>query len=183
MGVTAHQFCDMSEGMTSTENLIHTVEKHGAHNYHPLPVVLSRGKGAKVWDVEGKEYLDFLACYSALNFGHQHPQLLNAFKGQVEKLAVCSRAFHSEELSNFSEDLANFCGFESALVMNTGTEAVESAIKLARRWGYREKGVARDRAKIVAMTNNFHGRTITVVSFSSEKSYRDDFGPFTPGFE
>lgn len=166
-----------------TPSLIEKMEKYSAHNYKPLPVVLARGSGAKVWDVDGKEYLDFLACYSALNFGHQHPLLLATLKGQAEKLAVCSRAFHSEELALFCEELANFCGLETVLAMNSGTEAVETAIKIARKWGYKKKGVPEGKAKIVAMRNNFHGRTIAVVSFSTEGIYRDGFGPFAPGFE
>jgi len=159
------------------------MEKFSAKNYLPLPVMLARGQGAKVWDVDGKEYLDFLACYSALNFGHQHPRLLAALKGQVEKLAVCSRAFHSEELALFCEELATFCGMEQVLPMNTGTEAVETALKLARKWGYQKKKVAEGKAKILVMRNNFHGRTISIVSFSTEAGYRDDYGPYTPGFE
>lgn len=166
-----------------TEALIETVTRHGAHNYHPLPVVLTRGRGAHVWDVEGKEYLDFLSCYSALNFGHQHPALVTALKAQVDKIAVCSRAFHSEELCLFSEELAEFCGLETVLTMNSGSEAVETALKIARKWGYRKKGVPEDRARIVAAKNNFHGRTISIVSFSTEKLYRKEFGPFTPGFD
>lgn len=169
--------------MSRTPTLLEKMEKYSARNYHPLPVMLARGQGAKVWDVDGKEYLDFLACYSALNFGHQHPRLLAALKGQAERLAVCSRAFHSEELALFCEELASFCGMEQVLPMNTGTEAVETALKLARKWGYQQKKVAKDRAKILVMKNNFHGRTISVVSFSTEPGYRDGFGPFTPGFE
>ncbi len=166
-----------------TPTLIEKMQKYSAQNYFPLPVVLARGQGAKVWDVDGKEYLDFLACYSALNFGHQHPRLLAALKGQAERLAVCSRAFYSEELSLFCEELALFCGMEKVLPMNTGTEAVETALKLARKWGYEIKKVASDRAKIIVLKNNFHGRTISIVSFSTEPSYRDGFGPYTPGFE
>lgn len=169
--------------MAQTQDLIQKVEKYGTHNYHPLPVVLTKGQGARVWDVDGKEYLDFLACYSALNFGHSHPRMVATLKAQAEKLAVCSRAFHCEELSLFSEELAKFCGMEMVLTMNSGTEAVESALKVARKWGYLKKGVRANQAKILVAENNFHGRTISVVSFSSEASYRDGFGPFTPGFE
>lgn len=168
--------------MSRSKNLIDTMEKYGAHNYHPLPVVLAKGKGARVWDVDGKEYLDFLACYSALNFGHQHPRLVEAMKEQVDKLAVCSRAFFSEELALFSEELVKFCGLESVLFMNSGAEAVETAMKMARKWGYEKKGIPADRAKIIAFENNFHGRTISIVSYSSEPAYRNGFGPFTPGF-
>jgi len=169
--------------MSRTPSLLEKMEKYSAKNYLPLPVMLARGQGAKVWDVDGKEYLDFLACYSALNFGHQHPRLLAALKGQVEKLAVCSRAFHSEELALFCEELATFCGMEQVLPMNTGTEAVETALKLARKWGYQRKQIAEGKAKILVMRNNFHGRTISVVSFSTEAGYREGFGPYTPGFE
>lgn len=165
-----------------SQDLISKVNQYGAHNYHPLPVVLTKGEGAKVWDTAGKEYLDFLACYSALNFGHQHPKLVRALKEQVDKLAVCSRAFYSEELCLFSEELAKFTGLESVLPMNSGAEAVETAVKVARKWGYQKKGIAENRAKIIAMENNFHGRTVTLVSFSSETLYREGFGPFTPGF-
>lgn len=168
--------------MTETKRLIDTVQRYGAHNYHPLNVVLKKGKGAKVWDVEGREYLDFLSSYSALNFGHQHPEIVAALKQQVDEIAVTSRAFHSEQLCLFSEELANFTGMDAVLPMNSGAEAVETALKLARKWGYRTKKVAPDKAKIIAMQNNFHGRTISIVSFSSENAYRVGFGPFTPGF-
>lgn len=165
-----------------SKDLISKVNQFGAHNYHPLPVVLNRGQGSKVWDVEGKEYLDFLSCYSALNFGHQHPNLVKALKEQVEKLAVCSRAFYSEELCLFSEELAKFTGLEMVLPMNSGAEAVETAIKLARKWGYQKKKIPENKAKIIAMENSFHGRTVSLISFSSEELYRREFGPFTPGF-
>lgn len=165
-----------------SKELISKVNHYGAHNYHPLPVVLSKGQGAKVWDTEGKEYLDFLACYSALNFGHQHPRLVQAMKKQVDTLAVCSRAFFSQELCLFSEELAKFTGLDVVLPMNSGAEAVETAVKIARKWGYQKKGVPENRAKIVTMQNSFHGRTITLVSFSTEELYRREFGPFTPGF-
>lgn len=166
----------------NSRELIDLVETYGAHNYHPLPVVLTSGKGSKVWDKEGKEYLDFLSCYSALNFGHQHPKIISALKNQADKLAVCSRAFYSEELSLFSEALAKFTGLEMVLTMNSGAEAVETALKVARKWGYQKKKIPADKANIVVMKNNFHGRTITIVSFSSEGLYRDGFGPFTSGF-
>jgi len=168
--------------MNRTESLIQKVEKYGAHNYHPLHVVLTRGREAKVWDVEGKEYLDFLACYSALNFGHQHPRLVKALINQLDKIAVCSRAFYAEPLSDYSEKLAKFCGLESVLPMNSGTEAVETALKIARKWGYEKKKVGAGRAEIIAMDNSFHGRSIAVISFSSEENYRAGFGPFVPGF-
>ncbi len=169
--------------MPKTDSLIHAMERYGAHNYHPLSVVLSKGKGAKVWDVEGNEYLDFLACYSALNFGHQHPRLLAVLQKQASELSLCSRAFYAEPLCHFVQELASFCGLDSVLAMNSGTEAVEAALKIARKWGKEIKGVPEERAKIVVLRNNFHGRTISVISFSSEKLYRDGFGPFTAGFE
>lgn len=168
--------------MDSSQTLILKVEKYGAQNYKPLPVVLNRAAGSRVWDVEGKEYIDFLATYSALNFGHQHPRLVDALKRQLDRIAVCSRAFHSEELCYFSEELARFCGHDAVLPMNSGTEAVETAIKLARKWGYTRKGVPADKAEILVCRNNFHGRSIAIVSFSSEPAYRDGFGPFAPGF-
>jgi ornithine--oxo-acid transaminase len=168
--------------MTRTQNLIHTVEKYGAHNYHPLPVVLTKGLASTVWDAEGKSYLDFLSCYSALNFGHQHPKLVARLMDQVGKIALCSRAFHSEELCLLSEELAKFVGLDSVLPMNSGAEAVETALKVARKWGYEKRGV-KGAANIITFTNNFHGRTITIVSFSSEEGYKDGFGPFTPGFK
>lgn len=168
--------------MTHTQKLIQTVEKYGAHNYHPLPVVLTRGEGSRVWDADGKTYLDFLSCYSALNFGHQHPALVESLVTQVRKLSLCSRAFHSEELCLFSQELADFVGLDQVLPMNSGAEAVETALKVARKWGYEKKGVRGD-ANIITFTNNFHGRTITIVSFSSEEGYREGFGPFTPGFK
>lgn len=169
--------------MTLTHSLIEKAETFGAHNYHPLPLVLRQGAGAKVIDVEGKEYLDFLSCYSALNFGHQHPKIVNALLTQLQKLAVCSRAFYAEEFGYFSEELAEFVGLEMVLAMNSGAEACETAIKIARKWGYERKGVEANLANIICVENNFHGRTITIVSFSTDPAYRDGFGPFTPGFK
>lgn len=168
--------------MSKSEILVRKIEQYGAHNYSPLAPVLTRGKGAKVWDVEGKEYLDFLACYSALNFGHQHPRLVKAMVTQLDKLAVCSRAFYSDLLCEYSEKLAKFCGMDSVLPMNSGTEAVETALKIARKWGYEKKKVAAGKAEIIGMENGFHGRTIAVISFSTEENYRAGFGPFVPGF-
>lgn len=168
--------------MTRTQSLLRTIDQYGAHNYLPLPVVLSKGKGSSVWDVEGKKYLDFLSCYSALNFGHQHPALVERLIDQVGKLSLCSRAFHSEELCLFSKELADFTGLDQVLPMNSGAEAVETAIKIARKWGYSKKNIPGE-ANIITFTNNFHGRTITIVSFSSEPDYRAGFGPFTPGFK
>lgn len=165
-----------------SKKLIEEIEKYGAHNYLPLPVVLSEGNGAWVKDVEGKRYLDFLSCYSALNFGHNHPSLVARMTEQMKKLSVCSRAFLSEELCEFSKEICEFAGFESVLPMNSGSEAVETALKIARKWGYKRKGVSNSKAKILAFNNNFHGRTISIISFSTESLYRDGFGPFTPGF-
>ncbi|NBW97968.1 ornithine--oxo-acid transaminase [bacterium] len=169
--------------MNLTENLIHKAETYGAHNYHPLPLVLRKGHAAEVVDVDGNRYLDFLSCYSALNFGHQHPVLVKALLDQLEKLAVCSRAFYAEEFGYFSEELAKFTGLEMVLAMNSGAEACETAIKIARKWGYEKKRVAHDQANIICFENNFHGRTVTIVSFSTDPDYRDGFGPFTPGFK
>ncbi|NBX75278.1 MAG: ornithine--oxo-acid transaminase [Proteobacteria bacterium] len=169
--------------MKLTDSLIEKAETYGAHNYHPLPLVLRRGEGAKVADVEGKEYIDFLSCYSALNFGHQHPRIVHALLTQLQKLAVCSRAFYAEEFGYFSEELAQFVGLEMVLAMNSGAEACETAIKIARKWGYEKKGVEANQANIICVENNFHGRTVTIVSFSTDPAYRDGFGPFTPGFK
>ena len=157
--------------------------RYGANNYDPLPVMLARGEGAWVWDVEGKRYLDLLSAYSALNFGHAHPELVSALVKQANTFSLCSRAFNCDQLVHFCRELAEFCGLEAVLPMNSGTEAVETALKVARKWGAERKGLAGDRAKIIVMANNFHGRSITVISFSTEPAYREGFGPFTPGFE
>lgn len=168
--------------MNKTQELLSTIDRYGAHNYLPLPVVLNRAEGSTVWDVEGKSYLDFLSCYSALNFGHQNPKLVKALVDQAGKLALCSRAFHSEELVHFSKELADFVGLDQVLPMNSGAEAVETAVKIARKWGYTKKKISGE-ANILVFENNFHGRTITIVSFSTEPDYRAGFGPFTPGFK
>lgn len=168
--------------MGRTQELIELAETNGAHNYLPLSVVLCRGEGAKVWDVENKEYLDFLSCYSALNFGHQNPHLVEALIRQAKKLSVTSRAFHNEPLCYFLNELTKFSGLDVALPMNSGTEAVETALKMVRKWGKEVLGKDPNRSKILAMKNNFHGRSIAVLSFSTEALYRDGFGPFTPGF-
>jgi ornithine--oxo-acid transaminase len=157
-------------------------ERYAAHNYHPLPVVLSHGEGAWVTDVEGNRYLDCLAGYSALNFGHAHPRLLARAHRQLDRLTLTSRAFLNDQLGPFAEALAGLTGKDLILPMNTGAEAVETAIKVARKWGYRVKGVPEDTATIVVMEGNFHGRTTTIISFSDDKIARDDYGPFTPGF-
>ena len=165
-----------------TSGHIALVEHYAAHNYHPLPVVLSHGEGAWVTDVEGNRYLDCLAGYSALNFGHAHPRLLARAHEQLDRLTLTSRAFLNDQLGPFAEGLAGLTGKEVVLPMNTGAEAVETAIKVARKWGYRVKGVPEDSATIVVMEGNFHGRTTTIISFSDDKVARDDYGPFTPGF-
>ncbi len=166
----------------ATREIIALEERFGAHNYHPLDLVIERGEGAWVWDVEGRRYLDCLSAYSAVNQGHCHPRILATMVEQAARVTLTSRAFRNEQLPAFCEELATLCGMEMVLPMNTGAEAVETAIKAARRWGYERKGIARDRAEILAFTNNFHGRTTTIVGFSSEPSYREGFGPFAPGF-
>lgn len=162
--------------------IIAAEEQHVAHNYHPLPVVISRGEGAWVTDVEGKRYLDLLSAYSALNFGHGHPAILAAAQEQLNRLTLTSRAYHNDRLGPFAAALAELCGKELVLPMNTGAEAVETGIKVARAWGYRVKGVAADAARIIVAHGNFHGRTTTIVGFSDDPQARADFGPFTPGF-
>lgn len=156
--------------------------QYGAHNYHPLDVVLSRGEGVWVYDVEGKKYLDFLSAYSALNQGHVHPEILAALIEQAQKITLTSRAYRNDQLPLFYKELADLTGYEMALPMNSGAEAVETALKLARLWAYKTKQVPANQAEIIAFKNNFHGRTISVISFSSEPYYREGFGPFTPGF-
>ena len=168
--------------MLSTADYIAEADQYGAHNYHPLPVVLERGEGAWVWDVEGNKYLDCLSAYSAVNQGHRHPAIIQAAKRQLDRLTLTSRAFHNDEMGPFLRELCELTGYQKALPMNTGAEAVETAIKAVRRWGYRVKGIPDDRAEIIVCENNFHGRTTTIVSFSTEASYRDGFGPLTPGF-
>ncbi len=159
------------------------VERYSAHNYHPLPVVLTHGDGAWVTDIDGKRYLDLLSAYSALNFGHRHPRLVEAAKAQLDRLTLTSRAFHNDQLGAFAQGLAELTGKDMVLPMNSGAEAVETAIKTARKWGYKVKGVPADAARIVVADGNFHGRTTTIVSFSTDPDARDDFGPFTPGFD
>ncbi|GAQ55067.1 ornithine--oxo-acid transaminase [Streptomyces acidiscabies] len=171
----------MSELRTSAE-LIDAEEPVLAHNYHPLPVVVARAEGAWVEDVDGRRYLDMLAGYSALNFGHRHPALIEAAHRQLDRLTLTSRAFHNDRLAEFAERLTALTGYDMMLPMNTGAEAVESGIKLARKWAYDVKGVPADRATIVVAADNFHGRTTTIVSFSTDESARSGFGPFTPGF-
>jgi ornithine--oxo-acid transaminase len=161
---------------------IHAEEAHAAHNYHPLPVVVASGQGAWVTDLDGRRLLDCLAAYSAVNFGHSHPDLVRAATEQLGRITLTSRAFHNDKLGPFVTALAELAGKDMVLPMNTGAEAVESGIKVARAWGYRVKGVAAGRAKIIVMAGNFHGRTTTIVSFSDDEEARADFGPFTPGF-
>ncbi|MEU5235638.1 ornithine--oxo-acid transaminase [Streptomyces lydicus] len=169
--------------MTSTERSIAAAEAHSAHTYHPLPVVVATAEGAWMTDVEGRRYLDMLAGYSALNFGHGNRRLLDAARAQLERVTLTSRAFHHDRFGDFCTQLAELCGMELVLPMNTGAEAVETAIKTARKWGYQVKGVPDGRARIIVADNNFHGRTTTIVSFSTDAEARADFGPYTPGFD
>jgi ornithine--oxo-acid transaminase len=169
--------------MSDSGALIAATEKVSAPNYAPLPIVVSRGEGVWVWDVEGRKYLDCVSAYSSLNQGHRHPRIVRALVEQAGRLTLTSRAVHNDQMGPFLAELCALAGMEMALPMNTGAEAVETAIKLARRWGYRIKRIPRESAQIVVCRNNFHGRTTTIVGFSSEAQYRDDFGPFTPGFK
>ncbi|WP_326759627.1 ornithine--oxo-acid transaminase [Streptomyces phaeochromogenes] len=169
--------------MSTTEELIASAEAHSAPTYHPLPVVVATADGAWMTDVEGRRYLDLLAGYSALNFGHGNRRLIEAAKAQLERVTLTSRAFHHDRFAEFCARLAELCGMEMVLPMNTGAEAVESAVKTARKWGYRVKGVPEGMAKVVVAGNNFHGRTTTIISFSTDSEARADFGPYTPGFE
>jgi ornithine--oxo-acid transaminase len=168
--------------LTGSARFIELEERHGAHNYHPLDVVIAKAEGAWVWDVEGKRYLDFLAAYSAVNQGHCHPRLVKVLREQAEKVTLTSRAFRNDQLGPFCEELTSLTGFHRLLPMNTGAEAVETAIKAARKWGYTVKGIPADEAEILVFAGNFHGRTTTIVGFSSDEEYRFGFGPFTPGF-
>lgn len=157
-------------------------EKCGAHNYHPLPVVLAKGIGAKVWDVEGKAYFDFLSGYSAVNQGHCHPHIIKALTDQAQELTLTSRAFHSDKMAGYTQYITSYFGYDKVLPMNTGVEAVETALKLARKWGYEVKGVEQGQAKIITVEGNFHGRTINVISFSTDETARNGFGPFVTGY-
>jgi ornithine--oxo-acid transaminase len=165
-----------------TSEYISKEEAFGAHNYHPIPVVLERGEGIFVWDVEGKKYFDFLSAYSAVNQGHCHPRLVKVLCEQASKLALTSRAFYNDKLGEWEEYFTRFFGYDKMLPMNSGAEGVETALKLARKWGYKVKGVARGKAKIVVCNGNFHGRTISIVSMSSDPDAYNDYGPYTPGF-
>lgn len=166
-----------------TQQLLEREEKFSAHNYHPLPVMLTRGEGVHVWDVEGKRYFDFLSGYSAVNQGHCHPKIIAAFIEQAQKLTLTSRAFHSDLLGEYAEYITKYFGYDKVLPMNTGVEAVETALKLARRWGYEVKGVEQDKAVILVCTENFHGRTLNVISFSTDPSSKANFGPYMPGYQ
>ena len=172
----------MIETKMSSAEAIALEDKHGAHNYHPLPVVLDRGEGVYVWDVEGKKYFDFLSAYSALNQGHCHPAIVGAMKEQAEKLTLTSRAFYNSVLGVFEKFVTEFFDYDKVLPMNSGAEAVETAIKVCRKWAYEKKGIAENAAKLIVCENNFHGRTTTIVSFSNDEDARKNFGPYTPGF-
>jgi ornithine--oxo-acid transaminase len=167
---------------SKSEVLIEKENKYGAHNYHPLPVVLDRGEGVYVWDVDGKKYYDFLSAYSAVNQGHCHPKIVGAMVEQAQKLTLTSRAFYNDKLGNYEEYVTNYFGFDKVLPMNTGAEAVETALKLCRKWAYEVKGIHENLAQIIVCENNFHGRTTTIISFSNDESARKSFGPFTEGF-
>lgn len=172
-----------SSTVTQTDHFIELENDFGAHNYHPLPVVIKEGKGVFVWDVEGKKYYDFLSAYSAVNQGHCHPKIIQTFIDQAQKLTLTSRAFHSEALSVFAKYITGFFGYDKVLPMNTGAEAVETALKLCRHWAYRVKKVEANKAKIIVCSGNFHGRTLGIISFSTDPTAKDDFGPYLSGFE
>jgi ornithine--oxo-acid transaminase len=172
----------LTKNQFSSQKLIDLEDQYGAHNYHPLPVVLTKGEGVYVWDVEGKRYYDFLSAYSAINQGHGHPKIVNSLIEQAQKLTLTSRAFYNDVLGKYEQFVTNYFGFDKVLPMNTGAEAVETAIKLTRKWAYEKKGINENEAQIIVCENNFHGRTTTIVSFSSDPSASKNFGPFTPGF-
>jgi ornithine--oxo-acid transaminase len=165
-----------------TKEFIDLEDLYGAHNYHPLDVVIIRGKGVWVWDVEGKKYLDFLSAYSSVNHGHCHPRIVKVLKDQGEKLTITSRAFRNDQWPLLAKELCELTDYEMVLAMNSGAEAIETAIKAARKWAYQKKKIPHEQAEIIACSNNFHGRTVTIISFTTETLYRKDFGPFTPGF-
>jgi len=172
----------MTNSAHNSDYYIELEERHGAHNYHPLPVVLERGEGVHVWDVEGKQYYDFLSAYSAVNQGHSHPHIVNALTAQAQKLALTSRAFYNSSLGVYEKKITDLFGFDKVLPMNSGAEAVETALKIARKWSYEVKGLPENSAKIIVCENNFHGRTTTIVSFSNDPDANTNYGPFTPGF-
>jgi len=165
-----------------TKDFVVLEDLYGAHNYHPLDVVISKAKGIWVWDVEGEKYLDFLSAYSAVNQGHCHPRIVRALMNQAKQLTLTSRAFRNDQWPLLAKELCDLTGYEMVILMNSGAEAVETAIKTARKWAYQKKGLPQDKAEIIACTNNFHGRSLTLISFSTEPLYKKDFGPFTPGF-
>lgn len=166
----------------NSQYFIELENEHGAHNYHPLPVVLDKGEGVYVWDVEGKKYFDFLSAYSAVNQGHSHPKIVDALIEQAQKLALTSRAFYNSKLGEYEQKITKLFGFDKVLPMNSGAEAVETALKIARKWSYEVKGIKGNSAKIIVCENNFHGRTTTIVSFSNDPDAHNNYGPFTPGF-
>ena len=172
----------ISKKQLSSPEAMKLENDHGAHNYHPLPVVLSKGEGVYVWDAEGKQYYDFLSAYSAVNQGHCHPKIVGALKEQAEKLTLTSRAFYNDVLGEYEKYVTEYFGFDKVLPMNTGAEAVETAIKLCRKWAYEKKDISENQAKIIVCENNFHGRTTTIISFSNDPDARENFGPFTDGF-
>ena len=172
----------MVELETSSQEAIELENKYGAHNYHPLPVVLAKGEGVYVWDVEGKKYYDFLSSYSAVNQGHCHPRIINALKDQAEKLTLTSRAFYNNMLGQYEKFITSYFGFDKVLPMNTGAEAVETALKICRKWGYEKKGVPENKGQVIVFDQNFHGRTTTIISFSGDMAAKKNFGPFTHGF-
>lgn len=167
---------------TRAQELMELEDRYGAHNYHPLPVVLAKGEGVYVWDVDGKRYYDFLSAYSAVNQGHCHPKIVGALIEQAQKLTLTSRAFYNDSLGEYEQYVAEYFGYDKVLPMNTGAEAVETAIKIARKWAYEKKGVAESEAQIIVCEHNFHGRTTTIVSFSTDEGSKKNFGPYTPGF-
>lgn len=171
-----------TDQIKDSQYYINLEEKHGAHNYHPLPVVLDKGEGVYVWDVEGKKYYDFLSAYSAVNQGHSHPKIVEVLVHQAKKLALTSRAFYNSSLGVYEKKITTLFGFDKVLPMNSGAEAVETAVKLARKWSYEVKGIAENTAKIIVCENNFHGRTTTIISFSNDPDANKNYGPFTPGF-
>lgn len=173
----------LTKSKLTSQEMIQLEDKHGAHNYHPLPVVLAKGEGVFVWDVEGKKYYDFLSAYSAVNQGHCHPKIINTLKEQAETLTLTSRAFFNDVLGVYEKFITEYFGFDKVLPMNTGAEGVETAIKICRKYAYEKRGIAENEAKIIVCENNFHGRTTTIISFSNDEGARKNFGPYTPGFE
>ena len=172
----------MIETVSNSRNAIELEDRHGAHNYHPLPVVLAKGDGVFVWDVEGTKYFDFLSAYSAVNQGHCHPRIVKTLQEQAESITLTSRAFYNSVLGAYEKYITEYFGFDKVLPMNTGAEAVETAIKICRKWAYEKKGISEEKAKIIVCENNFHGRTTTIISFSNDEGARKNFGPYTPGF-